>query len=158
MRHRLSAHDTRKLWRIGHASDLPTNRFKASHDHREQVVEVVSNAASKLTDSLELLGLMQRCLCLSPTRDFFRDTLFERGIELLESERRSGHIFPCAIERFSEIRRVNRRLLGGAFSGQDYLDPCFRLQQLDQQRQCRCQIMPADAQIPTDKHQNRPSG
>lgn len=85
MRHRLRAHDAPKLWRIGHACDLPSDRIKTAHDHRKQVVEVVRNTAGKLTDRLKLLRLAQRCFGLVPTRDFFRYTLFQRRIEMLKS-------------------------------------------------------------------------
>ncbi|OSI72392.1 hypothetical protein BSZ22_05210 [Bradyrhizobium canariense] len=83
MRHRLRSHDAPKLWRIGHACDLPSDRIKTTHDHRKQVVKVVCNTAGKLTDGLKLLSLAQRCFGLRSTRDFFRYTLFQRRIELL---------------------------------------------------------------------------
>ena len=128
MRHRLGTHDTRKLWHIGHACNLPSDRLKASHYNCEQVVKVVCNPAGKLTDSFELLRLTQRCFCLIATRNFFRYTLFKRGIQLLKSQGRSGYIFTRAIERFSEMRCVSCRLRGGTFACQRYMNPSFGFQ------------------------------
>ena len=60
----------------------------------------------KLTDGFELLRLAQRCFGLISARNFFRYTLFKRGIELLKSQGRSGYIFTRAIESLSEVRCV----------------------------------------------------
>ena len=86
------------------------------------------NTAGKLTDCFELLRLAQRCFGLIPARNFFRYTLFKRGIELLKSQGRSGYFFTRAIESLSEVRCVSRRIGGSSFSGNCYMNPRFGFQ------------------------------
>ena len=69
--------------------------------------------------------MTQRCFRFIPARNFFRYTLFKRGIQLLKSQRRRGYIFTRAIKRFSEMRRVSCRLRGGTLAGQRYMNPCL---------------------------------
>ena len=108
--------------------DLPSDRFKPPHYYRQQIVKVVCNTAGKLTDGFELLRLAQRCFGLISARNFFRYTLFKRGIELLKSQGCGGHFFTRTIKSLSEMRCVSRRLRSSTFSRQSYMNPRFSFQ------------------------------
>ncbi len=131
MRHRLRSHDTPKTWLIGHACDLPSDGIKATHDYRQEVVKVVCNTAGKLTDGLKLLRLAQRCFGLVPTRDFLRYTLFQRRIEMLKFQGRSGHVFTRAIKCCRKMRCVSRGIPGRTLARQSHMNPRFSFQQFD---------------------------
>jgi hypothetical protein len=57
-------------------------QLEVANDNQQQVVEVMSHTAGKLTDRFHFLGLPQRIFCLSSLRDFMGNTLFQGFIEL----------------------------------------------------------------------------
>ncbi|MBA7484171.1 hypothetical protein ES707_19695 [subsurface metagenome] len=60
------------------------HQLQRAHDAREQIVEIVCDAAGELSDRFHFLRLAQRILGVLALGDSFRDACFQRLVEMLE--------------------------------------------------------------------------
>ncbi len=97
--------------------ERPLQQRKVSMDDLQQIVEVVGDAAGKLSDRLHLLGLAKGILGLGAAFDLFDDAAFERFVQ--RPQRLLGFVatLDLALRLPEQPRVVDRdcRLGGNAF-------------------------------------------
>ena len=112
----------------GTVASMSLQCFDPAADHRQQVIEIVRDAAGQVPDGLHLLRLTQRFLGLRTLRDLLRNPLFQL---LVSQSQRIPGVLPQPREfkvrsdpgqQFARRERLDQVVVGAPV---EPFDPCF---------------------------------